>query len=78
MAKKSKYTKKTYAYKGWKQDSVDGRYLVKLFKSGKLTPAAMPSLIRELHPRFRLYKYDSFSSGLRRLKAKLGLNTRSK
>lgn len=70
--------KRTYAYKGWKTNTEDGQFLTRLFKSGQLSPAAMPSLIRECHPQFRKYKYDSFSAGVRRLKASLALNTRSK
>jgi len=72
----SKKSKKTYCYKGFKQNSKDGQYLKKLFATGELSPAAMPSLIKERYPQFRIYKTDSFSGGVRRLKAKLALNTR--
>jgi len=73
-----KKRKKPYTYKGWKADSEDGQFLARLFTSGTLSPAAMPSLIKERYPRFKKYKVNAFAAGLRRLKAKLGLNTRSK
>ena len=73
---KRKPRKRAYAYKGWKCNSADGQFLARLFRKGELSPAAMPSLIKERYPQFQKYKTESFAAGLRRLKAKLGLNTR--
>ena len=67
---------RAYAYKGWKAASADGQFLARLFRTGELSPAAMPSLIKERYPRFKKYKTASFAAGLRRLKAKLSLYTR--
>jgi len=75
-AKSSQRGRKVYATRGFKQNSKDGRFLAKLLKTGKVSPGAMPSWIKEMYPRFRVYKRDSFASGLRRMKAKLGLLTR--
>jgi len=68
--------RKKSGWKGWKLKTPDGHFLTKLFKTGKLSPAAMPALIRERYPQFRKYKEDSFSAGVRRLKGKLAVNTR--
>ena len=73
---KSVYSKRTYCYKGWRQNSKDGQELTRLLMSGELSPAYMPAQIKEKYPPFRKYKKNSFSGGLRRLKAKLGLLTR--
>ena len=68
--------KKKSGWKGWKLKTPDGRFLTKLFKTGKLSPAAMPAWIKEHYPQFKKYKKDSFSSGVHCLKSNLGLNTR--
>jgi hypothetical protein len=52
--------------------------LEKKFESGELSPAAMPSFIKERYPQFRGFKAGSFRDGVRRMKNKLALNTRSK
>ena len=62
-----------YAYKGWKKNSKDGKFLEKLLTSGELPAAAAPSLVKERYPQFKKYKRDSLASGLRRLKHQLGL-----
>ena len=61
-------------YKGWKANSNDGKYLAKLLKSGKISPGTPPAAIKERFPIFDKYKPDSFASGLRRMKNKLGVN----
>ena len=61
---------------GWKTNSKDGKLLTKLLKERKLSPGATPGYIKEQFPVFNKYKADSFASGLRRLKSKLGLNVR--
>ena len=61
---------------GWKVGSKDGKFLTKLFKEKKISPGITPAALKKIHPRFIKYKKDSFSSGLRRLKTKLGVNVR--
>ena len=76
MGKKSKARKKVYQTKGWKTDSKDGKFLTKLIKSGEITVGMPPAQIKEKWPQFKVYKADPFSSGLRRIRGKLGLLTR--
>jgi len=76
MGKQNKSRSSTKKVRGWKSNSKDGRFLMKLFKTGKLHPGDPPSHIKELYKQFRKYKPDSFASGLRRLKNKLAINAR--
>ena len=78
MGKKSKRrsSSSVSGKKGWRADSEDGKFLTQLFEEGKLRPGDPPGHIKEHHPRFKKYKNDSFASGLRRLKIKLGINER--
>ncbi len=76
MGKKSSKNTPKSGNKGWKVDSKDGKFLIKLIKDGKVSPGISPGAIKEIHPRFYKYKNDSFASGLRRLKTKYGANTR--
>jgi len=71
-----KSVKSVDGWKGWRLNTPDGNFLTKLFETGQLSPAAMPAWIKEHYPQFKKYKKDSFSSGVRRLKSNLGLNTR--
>jgi len=76
MGKQCKSKRSTKKVRGWKANSKDGKFLMKLFKTGKLRPGDPPSHIKELYKQFRKYKPDSFASGLRRLKNKLAINAR--
>ena len=78
-SRKAKHkSKKTYEYKGFTQTTKEWPILEKMFESGELSPAAMPSFIKERYPQFRGFKAGSFRDGVRRMKNKLALNTRSK
>jgi len=73
---KRRLKKSVDGWKGWRLNTPDGNFLTKLFETGQLSPAAMPAWIKEHYPQFKKYKKESFSSGVRRLKSNLGLNTR--
>ena len=61
---------------GWKASSNDGKFLSQLLKTKKVSAGITPGALKEMHPRFKKYKTDSFAAGLRRLKTKYGCNVR--
>ena len=62
--------------KRWRADSSDGKLLAKLVKSKTISAGMTPAALKDLYPRFNVYKNAAFAAALRRLKQKHGANVR--
>jgi len=63
--------------KGFKSQSKDGKFLINLLKKKEVSAGITPTALKQMYPQFQVYKQDSLGSGMRRLKAKYGVNVRS-
>lgn len=75
MMKMAKFGTKV-GNKRWRADSSDGKLLDHLVKTKKISAGMTPAALKELYPRFCVYKTNAFAAALRRLKLKYGTNVR--